>query len=131
MARDLFDRAFGIPECAARRSSRFDLAGAELAAARTPTNRPIVRRDIPRGDVLGRRDSDRNEGNSKLGLTDFLHEGVENLAAHHRLCPSRSQFDPTAERPLEASLGQKVPDRHHDTLPEHPDRMPSMVAASA
>jgi len=29
----------------------------------TPTNRPIVRRDIPRGDVLGRRDiiGDRNE----------------------------------------------------------------------
>ena len=33
---------------------------------------------------------------------------------------SRSQSNRTAERPLEASLGQKAPHRHHDTLPEHP-----------
>jgi hypothetical protein len=59
-------------------------------------------------------------GSSELGLTNVLQEGLENLTVHHGLLASRSQSNPTAERPLEASLGQKVPHRHHDTLPEHP-----------
>ena len=70
-------------------------------------------------------------GSSELGLTNILQEGIENLTVHHGLLASRSQSNPTAERPLEASLGQKMPHRHHNTLPEHPDQMPSMVAANA
>jgi hypothetical protein len=67
-------------------------------------------------------------GSSELGLTNILQEGLENLTVHHGFLASRSQSNPTAERPLEASLGQKVPHRHHD---EHPDQMPSMAAANA
>jgi hypothetical protein len=59
-------------------------------------------------------------GNSELGLTDFLHEAVQNLTVHHGLLASRSQSNPTAERPLEASLRQKAPDRHHDSYPSIP-----------